>query len=160
FVVCDRWHASIPGPTEPNRFFAHAASSAGYDDSPSQTEMIEWETAPGNGLKFKHGTIFAALNHAKVKWRIYAGDDFPFAAALHGISFLHRGASSFGRGDIHEFEDFDRDLRSPKFDAKFVWIEPDYATINRHHNLYVGGNSQHPPSDGAYRDLEYVTRGE
>ena len=35
FAVCDRWFASIPGPTWPNRFFIHAASSGGLDDSPS-----------------------------------------------------------------------------------------------------------------------------
>ena len=27
FVVCDNWHASMPGPTWPNRMFVHAASS-------------------------------------------------------------------------------------------------------------------------------------
>jgi phospholipase C len=25
--LCDHWHASVPGPTWPNRFFAHAATS-------------------------------------------------------------------------------------------------------------------------------------
>jgi phospholipase C len=29
FVVCDNWHASVPGPTWPNRIFVHAASSGG-----------------------------------------------------------------------------------------------------------------------------------
>jgi len=27
FLVCDNWHASMPGPTWPNRMFVHAASS-------------------------------------------------------------------------------------------------------------------------------------
>jgi phospholipase C len=27
FVVCDNWHASMPGPTWPNRMFVHAADS-------------------------------------------------------------------------------------------------------------------------------------
>ena len=30
FVTCDRWFASVPGPTGPNRLFAHAATSGGY----------------------------------------------------------------------------------------------------------------------------------
>jgi len=34
FAVCDQWHASMPGPTWPNRMFVHAASSAGLDHSP------------------------------------------------------------------------------------------------------------------------------
>jgi phospholipase C len=33
FVVCDNWQASLPGPTWPNRFFVHAASSGGLDHS-------------------------------------------------------------------------------------------------------------------------------
>jgi hypothetical protein len=31
FALCDRWYASMPGPTWPNRIFAHAASSGGLD---------------------------------------------------------------------------------------------------------------------------------
>lgn len=30
FVVCNRWFASLPGPTVPNRLFVHTASSGGY----------------------------------------------------------------------------------------------------------------------------------
>jgi hypothetical protein len=29
FAVCDRWFASIPGPTQPNRMYAHSATSHG-----------------------------------------------------------------------------------------------------------------------------------
>ncbi|HEY0552078.1 MAG TPA: alkaline phosphatase family protein, partial [Verrucomicrobiae bacterium] len=40
FAVCDRWFSSMPGPTWPNRFFIHAASSGGLDDSPSTFETV------------------------------------------------------------------------------------------------------------------------
>ena len=30
FTVCDRWHASILGPTYPNRLYLHSAQSGGY----------------------------------------------------------------------------------------------------------------------------------
>ena len=30
FAVCDAWFSSVPGPTWPNRFFAHAATSKGF----------------------------------------------------------------------------------------------------------------------------------
>ena len=42
FVICDHWHASMPGPTWPNRMFAHAASSGGLDHSPSVAEIAQW----------------------------------------------------------------------------------------------------------------------
>jgi phospholipase C len=41
FVVCDNWHASIPGPTWPNRMFVHAASSSGLDHSPTIAEIAQ-----------------------------------------------------------------------------------------------------------------------
>jgi phospholipase C len=39
FTVCDRWHASVPGPTIPNRLFAHAGTAAGYAKSPFQDTL-------------------------------------------------------------------------------------------------------------------------
>ncbi|HZU85567.1 MAG TPA: alkaline phosphatase family protein [Polyangiaceae bacterium] len=30
FVVCDSWFSAMPGPTQPNRLFVHAATSAGF----------------------------------------------------------------------------------------------------------------------------------
>jgi phospholipase C len=47
FVLCDGWHSSLPGPTWPNRYFLHGASSAGLDHSPSSAEMGEWEGLDG-----------------------------------------------------------------------------------------------------------------
>jgi len=40
FALCDGWHASMPGPTWPNRFFMMAASSGGLDHSPSVAEVM------------------------------------------------------------------------------------------------------------------------
>ncbi len=59
FALCDNWHASMPGPTWPNRMFVHAASSGGLDHSPSTAEIVEWETI--GGFQFKAGNIFDAL---------------------------------------------------------------------------------------------------
>jgi phospholipase C len=44
FAVCDRWFCSMPGPTEPNRYFLHAASSADYDESPLPAKLTEAST--------------------------------------------------------------------------------------------------------------------
>ena len=30
FCVCDNWFSEVPGPTQPNRLYMHAATSAGY----------------------------------------------------------------------------------------------------------------------------------
>jgi len=30
FVLCDKWHCEVPGPTHPNRLYMHAGTSAGF----------------------------------------------------------------------------------------------------------------------------------
>ena len=137
FVVCDNWYASLPGPTWPNRFFAHAASSGGLDHSPSSQEILEWETV--DGFSFPNGTIFDQMNSKNIKWRLYAGDDFPVVAGLKGIQLT----------DIHPYNEFLRDVAQSDYPASYTFIEPSYG-----HFLsdYKCGTSQHP--------LDDVTRGE
>lgn len=83
FAVCDQWHASLPGPTWPNRMFVHAASSGGLDHSPTTLQIVDWETL--DGFPLPHGTIFDRLQAKGITRRLYAGDDFPMVAALRGI---------------------------------------------------------------------------
>lgn len=137
FVVCDDWHASMPGPTWPNRFFAHAASSGGLDHSPSPKDIVQWKAV--SGFDFKNGTIFDRMNDSKAKWRIYAGDEFPVVGALEGI----------GLTDIHDYDDFAEDVAQPDYSISYTFIEPNYG-----HFLsdFKCGTSQHPQDD--------VTRGE
>ncbi|MGP8245109.1 MAG: alkaline phosphatase family protein [Bryobacteraceae bacterium] len=136
FTVCDNWHASMPGPTWPNRMFVHAASSGGLDHSPSTAEIVEWETL--DGFKFPNGNIFAALTRKGIPWRIYGGDDFPMAAALKGID----------RNNIRQYSLFRSDLNDAGFAPRYVFIEPKYDVLRD----YKAGNSQHPLGD--------VTQGE
>src|SRR6202012_3416354 len=67
------WFSSLPGPTWPNRFFVHGASSAGLDHSPTRTEMVGWE-APGFGFTYPHGSVFDAVSRAGLTWGIYNDD--------------------------------------------------------------------------------------
>lgn len=136
FVVCDNWHASLPGPTWPNRMFVHAASSSGLDHSPSVAEIVLWESL--QGFSFKNGTIFDALQKAGIPRRLYAGDDFPLVAALKGISL----------SDIRHYSQFASDLTGTAYNYNYVFIEPSYDVLND----YKNGDSQHPLGD--------VTQGE
>jgi phospholipase C len=137
FAVCDRWFCSMPGPTEPNRYFLHAASSDDYDDSPSALKLGEASTNHFGGIDFEGGNIFEALHKAGIKTRIYAGDNFPVVGELEGIS------NTF---DVDDFENLAKDLQDPGFDAGFIHIEPKYFDglgDTLHHN-FATGNSQHP----------------
>ena len=130
FVVCDRWFGSMPGPTEPNRMFAHAATSGFFDDSPTNTEIVETLFTPGGGIEFNNGTIFDRLREADVPYAIYADDSTPNVAELHGVSI----------NSIEEFEDFAEDLHESDFDARYVFVEPSYDALGS----FEDGNSQHP----------------
>ncbi len=131
FVVCDNWHASMPGPTWPNRMFVHAASSGGLDHSPTTSEILEWETL--DGFSFANGSIFDALKRKGITRCLYGGDDFPMVAALKGIQL----------GDIRQFSDFAGDLAKANFPFSYVFIEPSYDVLND----YKSGTSQHPLAD-------------
>jgi phospholipase C len=136
FVVCDRWFASVPGPTWPNRMFVHAASSGGLDHSATTAEIVEWETVAG--FSFKNGTIFDALQKAGVARRLYAGDDFPMVSALKGVHL----------DDIRHYSLFASDVQQPSYNSSYVFIEPSYDVLHDYQN----GTSEHPLGD--------VTRGE
>ncbi len=140
FAVCDNWYSSLPGPTWPNRFFAHAASSGGLDHSPTSNEIVLWETF--SGFKFEKGTIFDALNTVDSShgWRIYAGGDFPGVAALKGVNNF----------EIHDLGDFADDVGAASYPVLYTFIEPNYGDVVS--NTFRGGNSQHP--------LDDVTHGE
>lgn len=139
FALCDGWFASMPGPTFPNRFFACAASSGGLDHSPTAGEILTWETIAG--FRFPNGSIFDALSQKfATGWRIYAGDNFPLAAALKGIH----------HADVHSFRNFATDIGNANYPWHYTWIEPNYGDITG--GTYKGGNSQHP--------LDGVTQGE
>jgi phospholipase C len=136
FAVCDNWHASMPGPTWPNRFFTHAASSGGLDHSPSIGDILNWDSLDGFG--FENGTIFDRLNDKNLQWRIYAGDSTPVVLALKGVNIF----------DINDYGDFAGDLGKADYPAAYTYIEPSYDALAG----YRCGTSQHPLND--------VTRGE
>ena len=69
FAICDQWFSSMPGPTWPNRFFVHGASSAGWADSPQTKDEIPWETF--DGFRYANGSIFDALHASGHRWRRY-----------------------------------------------------------------------------------------
>ncbi len=141
FAVCDNWHASMPGPTWPNRFFVHAASSGGLDHSPRLIESTEWETI--RGFRFPNGTIFDQFRQhpgGNKGYRLYRGEkkpligSIPIVAALKGIEIW----------DTHPYESFQSDING-NYPYSYTFIEPNYGDIVN--NSYAGGQSQHPMDD-------------
>jgi phospholipase C len=140
FAVCDNWFASMPGPTWPNRFFVHAASSGGMDDSPSQLEIAASETVAGYG--FENGTLYDLLDDHDIDWLVFEGDEFPQVFALEGMN-LNALA-----GHFVDFDEFESALKEDVPEVGYVFIEPAYKVFHE----YECGTSMHP--------LDDVTRGE
>ncbi|MFM0341948.1 alkaline phosphatase family protein [Paraburkholderia fungorum] len=141
FVLFDNWFSSMPGPTWPNRFFVHAASSGGLDNSPDGFTSGASVTIDSLGFAFKNGTIFDRLTAHGKKWRVYHADAFPQVLAIKGLvgGFFHRDtfrSIAPGAGD----DPFKRDLASG-YDIAYTFIEPDYGLLS---GDFANGNSQHP----------------
>jgi phospholipase C len=145
FVLFDNWFSSVPGPTWPNRFFVHAASSGGLSTSPSQFQSSGAVIGPSSPFRFKNGSIFDRLDQHGLKWRVYHGDVHPQMLALPGMVKRYlSGTDNFCPtmgGDPH-FSDFATDVADANYAPAYTFIEPDYA-------IQVGsqfrfGDSQHP----------------
>ncbi len=137
FALCDQWFSSLPGPTWPNRFFVHGASSSGLDHSPTTAEILEWETV--SGFTYPRGSIYDALKAARIPFGIYydtsgkAVGSVPQVTSLHGISLLD--------DNVRTLDDFVKDLQG-NYPYQYTFIEPNYGDITN--NTYENGSSQHP----------------
>jgi len=117
FAVCDRWFASAPCQTWPNRFFVHACTANGYENNDPPHFPYQMET------------VFNQLERAGKSWKIYYHD----IALSHALSKLWLLAERF-----RYYEEFREDARSGSLPC-YSFIEPRYFTI-----LHPP-NDQHPP---------------
>jgi phospholipase C len=128
FGVSDRWHASAPCQTWPNRFFAHTGTANGYvNNLPTH-------------FPYMMESVFNRLQDvAKVPWRVYF-HDIPQSLTL---SRLWGDALTHFR--LFE-EEFARDAARGDLPA-YSFIEPRYFADPI---LKKMPNDQHPPHDVAY----------
>jgi phospholipase C len=130
FGASDRWHASAPCQTWPNRFFVHTGTANGYvNNSPTH-------------FPYLMETVFNRLqDDAKVPWRIYF-HDIPQSATLTRL--WGDLVANFRYFD----DDFERDAASGRLPA-YSFIEPRYFT-----DTILGKlpNDQHPPHDVSHAE--------
>jgi hypothetical protein len=139
FAICDRWFASMPGPTWPNRFFVHAAAASGQVDSPPWPKIAE--SYQGDGFSFPNGTIYDKIAAKGLKFRIYSGDGVPLTRVIK---------AGFGNIPWLDMTKFEADVSNPAYDACYTFIEPDYGP--QPFEGLAGGHTtlqddMHPPSD-------------
>jgi phospholipase C len=128
FGVSDRWHASAPCQTWPNRFFAHTGTANGYiNNSPTH-------------FPYLMETVFNRLEEdARVPWRIYF-HDIPQSITLTRL--WGERAKNFRYFE----DDFVRDAASGNLPS-YSFIEPRYFADPL---LKRMPNDQHPPHDVSY----------
>jgi phospholipase C len=131
FALFNFWYSSLPGPTWPNRFFIHAATSGGLTDSPSTNQILA-------GFSFENDTIYARLKSAGKDWCIYH-DGLPQTA---GISSLRGEYVDPFTQRFQDIDDFFEDIKKGDL-VDYNFIEPRYDTGNN----YLDGNSMHPLND-------------
>ena len=128
FGVSDRWYASAPCQTWPNRFFAHTGTANGYvNNSPTH-------------FPYEMETVFNRLSDASQEWRIYF-HDIPQAATLSRL-WGNIVTSHF----LDFATDFLRDAAAGTLPA-YSFIEPRYFTDSILENI---PNDEHPPHNVAY----------
>lgn len=136
FVLCDQWFSSLPGPTWPNRFFLHGASSNGLDHSPTNWEISEWESV--DGFRYPNGSIFDAMTAAGITWRLYHDTNGPVEGTVSQVSAIH----NIELGDVHPLAEFVTDVQQSSYPYQYTFIEPNYGDIVS--GTYENGTSQHP----------------
>ena len=136
FMVCDHWYSSLPGPTWPNRFFLHGASSNGLDHSPSNDDIFDWET--WDGFRYPKGSIFDRMTDQGISWRLYHDTNGPLEGAISQVSSIHH----IELWDVHPVTEFETAVQSGAYPYQYTFIEPNYGDVAG--GSYENGTSQHP----------------
>ena len=118
YAVCDRWFSSLPGPTVPNRIFAHFGTSFGHVDNAMKI---------GDNGK----SIYSRLVNAGRSAKIYFFDE---QSASIGISFMLQNQPQ----TLGTYQDFLDDCDNGNL-QDYSFIEPNYSD---HGNLLA--SDQHP----------------
>ncbi|ARW18463.1 MULTISPECIES: alkaline phosphatase family protein [Komagataeibacter] len=126
FGISDRWHASAPCQTWPNRIFAHTGTSGG------------WVNNYPDKLPFEMPTVFNRLREVHKDWKIYF-HDFAQSTTLSSLW-------EFSLSNFKYFEEFENDARKGTLPA-YSFIEPRYFA---HPILRKMPNDQHPAHDVVY----------
>ena len=118
YAVCDRWYSSLPGPTVPNRMFAHFGTSFGHVD---------------NAMKIGDNgqSIYSRLMNAGRSAKIYFFDE---ASASIGISFMLQNQPQM----LGSYQDFTEACDNGNL-PDYSFVEPNYSD---HGNLLA--SDQHP----------------
>jgi phospholipase C len=135
YTTCDRWFASVMGPTLPNRAYWHAATSFGLKVN---TEVLTQFSAP------PVPTIYNKLHDKNVDWVYYSG---PLAVASllgnPGPYYLDLGPAD-GTGHVRRFSAY-ADLPDDPNGQFFKDCKAGRLPPVTYIDPFFGENDDHPP---------------
>lgn len=130
FLILDRFHSSVPGPTWPNRFFALSGTSLGRVSMPydgqHQADILGY-------FQQDQDTICDRLNEKQIPWKFYF-HDLPLSWIMDHQRRPENAAHYFPIDQF--FKDANGD---PNQFPEFSYIEPRYRGSDE--------NDDHPPHD-------------
>jgi phospholipase C len=117
YTICDRWFASVRGPTWPNRMYWHSGTSNGITSNQLPTGGFSWDT------------IYHRLEARGVQYAYYYGD-IPVIAVIDTIDPTPY---------IHPFDQFLQDAANGTL-PPVVYIDPAFGGNDDHppHHLMFG----------------------
>jgi phospholipase C len=130
FAIADHYHASVPGPTWPNRMYLFAATSFGETTNvfPDLT-AFPWPT--------NDASLLDELEKRHTSWHLYS-DGVPGAAVVYALSL----GSRWGHPVLSSFAQFQADA------ANGMLPEVSFVDPNLSSEMNGGaGTDEHPPGD-------------
>ncbi len=122
FCVCDQWFSEVPGPTEPNRLFMHAATSEGF------THNV-WDRP------LDARTIYQNLHDAGHTWAVYYYD----LADSNQFNWVRKQIDN-----IRTFDTFFKQVAGDDLPT-YSFLCPRYVNTSQER-----ANSEHAPEDVRY----------
>ncbi|KAJ3409940.1 hypothetical protein HDV05_004162 [Chytridiales sp. JEL 0842] len=110
YVLFDKWHASVPGPTNPNRAFLTAGTSGGR----------------GYNGTLKERSIFQVLSEKGITWKNYQDSAFPPDAMFY--EWTRKNAL----GNVVPFKQFFSDAKTGNLPS-FSYINPECCSFFSYH---------------------------
>jgi phospholipase C len=138
YAVCDRWFASAPCQTWPNRAFVHAGTSCGRVNN---LDSIPDSDQPPDPKYYDVPTIFNVLEELNIPWRVYTDNSIPTLPSLTRYQFADRlWPIKFG-SRFCSFGTFKDDSKNGSLPA-YSFVEPAFVSV-----LGQKASDQHPPHD-------------